>query len=156
MMSDFADHEARSLATRALDRQDGHETLCTERWRMANQTMTEIKTALKSTRAWMISLMTAIVVALIINVVVTRDAKGHEFASLWIMQNPLTASCCGPKDCRPLEDRDSVELIENVWRLNGWPVHRVYPSQDEQARAWGCFNPPQYVQPRCLFLPGNV
>jgi hypothetical protein len=85
-----------------------------------------------------------------------KPANAHGIASLWIMNNPLTASCCGPRDCRALEDGDSVELIDNVWRLNGWPVTRVYPSLDERARPWGCFNAPEYVRPRCLFLPGTA
>ena len=87
---------------------------------------------------------------------VSKPAYGHGLAQ-WIMRDPNTNWCCGPKDCRALERvDDKVEVIDGLWHVNGQPVPRehVYPARG-QTEYWACFWPPEYTVPRCLFVPGE-
>lgn len=84
------------------------------------------------------------------------SAHGH---AAWIMANPDTRYCCGPKDCRPLElTADKVEIRAGRYFLNGHAVKdgSVYPTRDGTARYWACFYGPDYTVPRCLFVPAGV
>lgn len=85
------------------------------------------------------------------------EVRAHGDAS-WIMANPATRMCCGPKDCEALAE-GAVR-----WTLGGWIVAatgeviplgdaRVHRSIDH--RFWRC----RYLagekagQTRCLFVP---
>ena len=74
----------------------------------------------------------------------------------WVMDNPVTAHCCGPQDCRPVS-RQEVQYLRGRWFVNGRPVpaEDVHLSGATDARYHACFyDPPAMTEPRCLFIPG--
>lgn len=71
----------------------------------------------------------------------------------WIAADPTTRWCCNTVDCRRL-DANEVGRGPKGWLINGQPVEAVYPTKPEGGGGfWGCFHPPQYTRPRCLFIP---
>lgn len=74
----------------------------------------------------------------------------------WVMDNPLTAYCCGPEDCKPVAARE-VRYLRGRWFVNGRPVPagNVHLSGAPDAHYHACFaDPPAMTEPRCLFIPG--
>lgn len=80
------------------------------------------------------------------------NAAGQKIDANWIMDNPLTAYCCGPEDCEPVPGR--VRYTAAGWTVRGLKgtirMDKTYPSID--GRPWAC----RYTVDntlRCLFLP---
>ena len=86
------------------------------------------------------------------------QARAHGDAS-WIMADPQTSWCCGPKDCGPVPAEDVT------WTPAGWvyrPTGETFPetaarlhrSADEHF--WRCryMAGPLAGKTRCLFVPG--
>jgi len=80
-------------------------------------------------------------------------AYGHGDAA-WIMDNVQTRFCRGPQDCRVLREGEAKQM-GNTWTVNGHTVPRtnVFGTRDGTARYWACFEEPQLIRPRCLFIP---
>lgn len=85
------------------------------------------------------------------------EPRAHGDAA-WIMANPATRMCCGPKDCEPLPE-NAVR-----WTVGGWIIAatgeviplgdaRVHRSIDHQF--WRCRHlaGEKAGQTRCLFVP---
>ena len=82
----------------------------------------------------------------------STPAVAHGSAS-WIMESAETRWCCGIQDCRRLK-AEEVTHDATGWRINGLPVANVYPTKPEGGTDyWACFNLPELVRPRCLFVP---
>lgn len=83
-------------------------------------------------------------------------ASAHGDAQ-WIMDDPVTYRCCGPRDCFIMEMQE-VEHRSDGWYVRGMkvPDNSVYPVQAPDPHGashyWACF----YTvtgKPRCLFVP---
>ncbi len=83
------------------------------------------------------------------------DAAAHGHYG-WVMDNPVTAHCCGPQDCKPVAPQ-AVRYLRGRWSVNGKlvPDGNVHLSGAPDARYHACFyDPPAMTEPRCLFIPG--
>ena len=80
-----------------------------------------------------------------------RMADGSDNDARWIMNNKLTAWCCGPKDCAPIKMAD-ISIHKGRYRVRGLKgsVSTHYPAQG--ARPWACRNLADNSL-RCIFLP---
>lgn len=82
-------------------------------------------------------------------------AKAHGEAN-WIMENPQTGWCCGPKDCfwiKPEEVRvDDEHYVVDRLSLR-WPIIATYRSVD--SRFWICIYQRGTAdeEVKCLFAP---
>jgi hypothetical protein len=101
-------------------------------------------------------IVTACAAAAVVALLAAAALAHGEYA--WIMEDPATQWCCGPADCRALNDGELGTDADGTWTINGYPVPdgRVYPSRDPAGRPWGCFFDPGTEQrPRCAF-PGGL
>lgn len=88
----------------------------------------------------------------LILLLLSGSAYAHGDAG-WIMADPQTRFCCGVQDCRRLQAGE-VSHTAAGWTVNGHPVRNVYPTKPEGGTEyWACFNLPELVVPRCLFVP---
>jgi hypothetical protein len=142
-MTETVDHEARAMAQLALQRQTGHEDLCTDRWSQARATMNKLMWILIGT-----------LLAVVLSFVLPKPTLGHGMAQ-WVMLDAEASWCCGPRDCYPVPGR--VYVTQAGWSVLGLEGAIRSGSRGYYERAtpdnapWACQTPDARL--RCIIVP---